>query len=1252
MYHFEGDFRKAPDQAYRTARGIRILTSGDVISRAQEERNRRENFRKESRSVFVIQKWVRRFLSHRKFCRLIIAEQSRIDTLLDRGLKEDEAEALHLRFLRLSNVAFLNHAHEYPSAWYPVAEIIFRNEPLLFGFRFRNPKVWNPLLIRTAIGLLKASINVYCDSEWILSTEKRTKLHGLLSALHRLTSPSARVFPVQNGIEHLKSWMSFVVQALKALMPWGFFSLMADLRCCAPEKQDYIFSPAGEQMLLAPLFFLMHDVAFDDNDVILDDEFRSSVMCYFGAEVLCNERMDLEFLTCERIQELFPGCFPLVIGRFSKALSKEMGDILSMAARHCDSLSDWESALTSFVRNLTVVAPSFSQGVITRPCSGRDWLICFSVFMKAVNSFASLSETLSNFRQNAENGNLSGRPKRRYWRKPRSLPKPSNNVVSSYGDNLSLDDSHDEYMDSEVSFDLTRGSDADARREIYCHVAKFFNDVYVVDNLTGNLSVWMKDEVCLLAFSWAMHAILIARRDSENGYLCVLLKDKMFTSSANIAELAINLWSLTKSMRKSSHVSVNTLWEAVQKGVSLSKSEAAVFLPLVTCTGMFMAYQLHSAMILGVPSSPAYETEEVELLADFYHLNYLDIVEEFTWLVNSVIRTLYPANTVMSGWKKKRGMGFTPVNCSPMEYDVWSLVYKAGVSMVRTVYDDAWRLRLVNSKEYWITFSCLKKFPFHQLRIDSEVIPRLNTYSMEEDEPWEHVTRRDSRFGFMDAYLPKPFDVAFPGGCSCPIEALGFSTLLNLQFLVPFIERVQLFMAMLIQDKSNTQGDAAVAGINVLDIGARRKRFYDDGFAAMKGVEVEVKPRWRVTLWNEAGAAEAGIDGGGVFREFLTELLKEAVNPNRGLFQYTTHNTLYPNPLATTSVDQSHDQFHFVGRMLGKAVYENLLIDLAFAPFFIAQLLAVPYEPKLEDLRDLDQNLYLGSFGFRDEIIIFFGTPNVVGIGSQEDYQSPVTVNNRFKYVKAFVEYKLVEEIRRPMDSLRLGFHEVIEPSWLAFFRSPDELMLILSGNQGPVDLDNLKMHTQYSGGYTSDHPTIGYFWQAVDKFSSEDRKLLLKFITSCSRPPVLGFGELNPKFCIQHGGAEDRLPTSSTCMNLLKLPEYSSVEVMDSKLKYAIRSGRIPSLNYFMFWMISLESYLPGVMIFSPYKKSGRQLSGSFALHSKDEAPPRVASRSSKETLKKNAKLISKILRGKLGYNKKRAPHLLSGEQNSARVN
>ena len=37
-----------------------------------------------------------------------------------------------------------------------------------------------------------------------------------------------------------------------------------------------------------------------------------------------------------------------------------------------------------------------------------------------------------------------------------------------------------------------------------------------------------------------------------------------------------------------------------------------------------------------------------------------------------------------------------------------------------------------------------------------------------------------------------------------------------------------------------------------------------------------------------------------------------------------------------------------------------------------------------------------------------------------------------------------------------------------------------------------------------------------------------------------LGFGHLNPKFGIRSNGSDtDRLPSASSCFNLLKLPEY-----------------------------------------------------------------------------------------------------------------
>ena len=38
-------------------------------------------------------------------------------------------------------------------------------------------------------------------------------------------------------------------------------------------------------------------------------------------------------------------------------------------------------------------------------------------------------------------------------------------------------------------------------------------------------------------------------------------------------------------------------------------------------------------------------------------------------------------------------------------------------------------------------------------------------------------------------------------------------------------------------------------------------------------------------------------------------------------------------------------------------------------------------------------------------------------------------------------------------------------------------------------------------------------------------------------------------------GGAQERLPSSSTCINLLKMPPYKSKELLRSKLLFAIRN-------------------------------------------------------------------------------------------------
>ena len=85
---------------------------------------------------------------------------------------------------------------------------------------------------------------------------------------------------------------------------------------------------------------------------------------------------------------------------------------------------------------------------------------------------------------------------------------------------------------------------------------------------------------------------------------------------------------------------------------------------------------------------------------------------------------------------------------------------------------------------------------------------------------------------------------------------------------------------------------------------------------------------------------EEGLDYGGVAREWLYLLSHEMLNPYYGLFQYSRDDiyTLQINP--DSSVNPDHlSYFHFVGRIIGMALFHGHYLDGGFTLPFYKQLL-------------------------------------------------------------------------------------------------------------------------------------------------------------------------------------------------------------------------------------------------------------------------------------------------------------------------
>ena len=164
-----------------------------------------------------------------------------------------------------------------------------------------------------------------------------------------------------------------------------------------------------------------------------------------------------------------------------------------------------------------------------------------------------------------------------------------------------------------------------------------------------------------------------------------------------------------------------------------------------------------------------------------------------------------------------------------------------------------------------------------------------------------------------------------------------------------------------------------------------------------------------------------------------------------------------------------------------------------------------------------------------------------------------------FQTLGLVTKHYVVDRVKEQSEAFTRGLWEVIDKNWLHIFNEPELQVLISGASDGKIDVDDMRANTQYAGGFTSLDRNVTRFWKVFASLSSKQQANLLRFVTSCERPPPLGFATLIPPFTIQRVGVMrdgEQLPTASTCFNVLKLPTYSSEKVMRERLIYAIESG------------------------------------------------------------------------------------------------
>ncbi|XP_015265665.1 PREDICTED: probable E3 ubiquitin-protein ligase HECTD2 [Gekko japonicus] len=354
-----------------------------------------------------------------------------------------------------------------------------------------------------------------------------------------------------------------------------------------------------------------------------------------------------------------------------------------------------------------------------------------------------------------------------------------------------------------------------------------------------------------------------------------------------------------------------------------------------------------------------------------------------------------------------------------------------------------------------------------------------------------------------------------------------------------------------------------------LNVKVRRMHLVSDSLDELTRKREDLKKKLKVTF-----VGEAGLDMGGLTKEWFLLLIRQIFHPDYGMFTY--HKDSHCHWFSSLNCD-NYSEFRLVGALMGLAVYNSITLDIRFPPCCYKKLLSPPIVPcdqntpvgigsvTIDDLcqvmpelahglkellayeGNVEEDFYSTFQVFQEE----FGVIKCYNLKPGGD-KIPVTNQNRKEYVQLYVDFLLNKSIYKQFAAFYYGFHSVCASYALLLLR-PEEVEILVCGSP-ELDMNALQKHTQYDG-YQKTDVTIRHFWEVVLEFPLELQKKLLHFATGSDRVPVGGMADLNFKIS-KSEASTDWLPVAHTCFNQLCLPPYKTKKELKEKLTIGISNA------------------------------------------------------------------------------------------------
>lgn len=325
--------------------------------------------------------------------------------------------------------------------------------------------------------------------------------------------------------------------------------------------------------------------------------------------------------------------------------------------------------------------------------------------------------------------------------------------------------------------------------------------------------------------------------------------------------------------------------------------------------------------------------------------------------------------------------------------------------------------------------------------------------------------------------------------------------------------------------------------------------------------------RWagQWSQWWECKFVQEGIvDQGGGFRDTFCDIAEELCpsgadspialplfirSPNQSQDSSNAYRDNYiPNPSC-----ENFSNFVFVGQLMGAMFRSQEHLVLSLPQFLWKQLVGEPVtwsrdfvsidsaEVKfIESIETMSKEKFNAAFaGALNFTTVLSGGETVSLVEDGAD--KLVAYDDRLEYCRLVKEKRMKENIKQ-VDALRKGFCKVV-PSDVLRLLTWQELEVKVCGSP-EISIEKLKASARYDGSLSATNKRVEMMWQALEKFTNEERSRLLRFITGRRRLPCTIY--------IDSSDGSSKLPTSATCSNTLYLPKYDSVTEAVDRLRYA----------------------------------------------------------------------------------------------------